>query len=87
MLFGFAGLALAGYRRAKAGHANFRALRVRRGPARGGSTLAARHGLKSHDEQEGPTMILRLWRGWTTAANADAYEELIRSTIFPVAPV
>ena len=28
-------------------------------------------------------MILRLWRGWTTAANADAYEELIRSTIFP----
>ena len=28
-------------------------------------------------------MILRLWRGWTTAANADGYEELIRSTIFP----
>ena len=28
-------------------------------------------------------MIVRLWRGWTTAANADAYEELIRSTIFP----
>ena len=28
-------------------------------------------------------MILRFWRGWTTAANADAYEELIRSTIFP----
>ena len=27
-------------------------------------------------------MIVRLWRGWTTAANADAYEELIRSTIF-----
>ena len=27
-------------------------------------------------------MIVRLWRGWTTAANADAYEELIRS-IFP----
>ena len=27
-------------------------------------------------------MILRLWRGWTTAANADTYEELIRSTIF-----
>ena len=25
----------------------------------------------------------RPWRGWTTAANADAYEELIRSTIFP----
>jgi hypothetical protein len=28
-------------------------------------------------------MIVRLWRGWTTAANADAYEELIRSMIFP----
>jgi hypothetical protein len=28
-------------------------------------------------------MIVRLWRGWTTAANADKYEELIRATIFP----
>ena len=28
-------------------------------------------------------MIVRLWRGWTAAANADRYEELIRSTIFP----
>ena len=28
-------------------------------------------------------MIVRFWRGWTTAANADGYEELIRSTIFP----
>jgi hypothetical protein len=28
-------------------------------------------------------MIARLWRGWTTPGNADAYEELIRSTIFP----
>jgi hypothetical protein len=28
-------------------------------------------------------MILRLWRGWTTAENADRYEELIRTTIFP----
>jgi hypothetical protein len=28
-------------------------------------------------------MIVRVWRGWTTAANADGYEELIRSTIFP----
>jgi hypothetical protein len=28
-------------------------------------------------------MIVRLWRGWTTPGNADAYEELIRSTIFP----
>jgi hypothetical protein len=28
--------------------------------------------IKSRDEQGGPTMIVRLWRGWTTAANADA---------------
>ena len=28
-------------------------------------------------------MIVRFWRGWTTAANADGYEELIRSTIVP----
>ncbi len=28
-------------------------------------------------------MILRVWRGWTTAENADAYEDLIRTTIFP----
>jgi hypothetical protein len=28
-------------------------------------------------------MIVRLWRGWTTPGNADAYEGLIRATIFP----
>ena len=28
-------------------------------------------------------MILRIWRGWTNAENADRYEELIRATIFP----
>ena len=28
-------------------------------------------------------MISRVWHGWTTPANADRYEELIRSTIFP----
>jgi hypothetical protein len=28
-------------------------------------------------------MILRIWRGWTIAENADRYEELIRATIFP----
>ena len=28
-------------------------------------------------------MILRLWRGWATPGNADRYEELISSTIFP----
>lgn len=28
-------------------------------------------------------MIIRLWRGWTNAENADCYEELIRTTIFP----
>jgi hypothetical protein len=28
-------------------------------------------------------MISRLWHGWTTPGNADSYEGLIRSTIFP----
>ena len=28
-------------------------------------------------------MISRLWHGWTTPGNADSYEALIRSTIFP----
>ena len=28
-------------------------------------------------------MISRLWHGWTTPENADRYEALIRSTIFP----
>ncbi len=28
-------------------------------------------------------MILRVWRGWTDAENADRYDELIRATIFP----
>ncbi|WP_257169078.1 antibiotic biosynthesis monooxygenase [Bradyrhizobium sp. SRS-191] len=28
-------------------------------------------------------MLKRIWRGWTAPADADAYEELLRSTIFP----
>ena len=28
-------------------------------------------------------MIGRVWRGWTTADNADAYERLLKRTIFP----
>lgn len=28
-------------------------------------------------------MINRMWRGWTTPANADAYEHLLRTTILP----
>ena len=28
-------------------------------------------------------MILRLWRGWTRPKNADRYEELIATAIFP----
>lgn len=27
-------------------------------------------------------MICRIWHGWTTLTNADAYEELLRSEIF-----
>ena len=28
-------------------------------------------------------MLKRVWRGWTSPANADAYEDLLRATIFP----
>ncbi|WP_315805081.1 antibiotic biosynthesis monooxygenase [Bradyrhizobium sp. SZCCHNS3002] len=28
-------------------------------------------------------MLKRIWHGWTRAVDADAYEELLRSTIFP----
>lgn len=28
-------------------------------------------------------MISRLWHGWTTRANADAYEQLLRSEVLP----
>jgi hypothetical protein len=28
-------------------------------------------------------VISRIWHGWTTLANADAYEALLRSEIFP----
>ena len=31
-------------------------------------------------------MILRLWRGWTTPENADRYEDLIATAIFPGIP-
>jgi len=27
-------------------------------------------------------MIARIWHGWTTSANADAYEKLLRTEIF-----
>jgi heme-degrading monooxygenase HmoA len=30
----------------------------------------------------GETVIARIWRGWTTPRNADAYERLLRSEIF-----
>ncbi|MGE0443479.1 MAG: antibiotic biosynthesis monooxygenase [Gemmatimonadales bacterium] len=28
-------------------------------------------------------MIARVWHGWTTPENADRYEALLRSTVFP----
>ena len=28
-------------------------------------------------------MVTRIWRGWTTPENADAYERLLRSEIIP----
>lgn len=28
-------------------------------------------------------MIIRMWHGWTTPENADVYEELLMTEIFP----
>jgi hypothetical protein len=28
-------------------------------------------------------LICRLWRGWTTVANADAYERIVRGEVIP----
>jgi len=28
-------------------------------------------------------MICRLWRGWTTKDNADAYERIVRGQVIP----
>ncbi|HUK51241.1 MAG TPA: hypothetical protein VLV18_09395 [Terriglobales bacterium] len=28
-------------------------------------------------------MIARVWRGWITPENADAYEKLLRERVFP----
>ena len=28
-------------------------------------------------------MICRLWRGWTTLGNADAYEQIVRGEVIP----
>jgi antibiotic biosynthesis monooxygenase (ABM) superfamily enzyme len=28
-------------------------------------------------------MIARIWHGWTTVENADAYEDLLRNEVFP----
>lgn len=28
-------------------------------------------------------MICRIWRGWTTPANADAYERIVRGEVIP----
>ncbi|MDQ2879681.1 MAG: antibiotic biosynthesis monooxygenase [Pseudomonadota bacterium] len=28
-------------------------------------------------------MICRIWRGWTTSQNADAYEGVVRGTVIP----
>jgi hypothetical protein len=38
---------------------------------------------RSHVKRVEDEMILRLWRGWTIAANADRYQDLIATTIFP----
>jgi hypothetical protein len=38
---------------------------------------------KCNHSATGEIMIGRIWHGWTTPGNADPYEALLRSTIFP----
>jgi heme-degrading monooxygenase HmoA len=33
-------------------------------------------------ERQGLSVISRVWHGWTTLANADAYEQLLKSEVF-----
>jgi antibiotic biosynthesis monooxygenase (ABM) superfamily enzyme len=35
------------------------------------------------ERRKPPTMITRLWRGWTTVDNADAYERFLLEELFP----
>ena len=44
--------------------------------------LPERLGLRKCVAEENVNMISRVWHGWTTAANADAYESLLKSEIF-----
>ena len=39
--------------------------------------------LRSEDGGRTPAMITRLWRGWTAAENADAYERFLLGELFP----
>ena len=34
------------------------------------------------DSNQSADMVCRIWRGWATQRNADAYERLLRSEIF-----
>jgi antibiotic biosynthesis monooxygenase (ABM) superfamily enzyme len=34
-------------------------------------------------KKEGVKMVSRIWHGWTTPENADIYENLLKSEIFP----
>ncbi len=35
------------------------------------------------EKSPGSAVIARIWHGWTTPANADAYEELLRTDVLP----
>ncbi len=37
----------------------------------------------TREREKGDEMIKRIWRGWTSPENADAYEQLLNTTIVP----
>jgi hypothetical protein len=58
------------------------------GPARGraapgGSTFTPAGWLDSVEGEEEVTVIARIWRGWTTSENADAYQRIVSEEVLP----
>ncbi|MGH9371162.1 MAG: antibiotic biosynthesis monooxygenase [Vicinamibacterales bacterium] len=44
---------------------------------------SARSKEKPISAKDANSMICRIWHGWTTLANADSYERIVRGTVIP----
>lgn len=52
-------------------------------PGATGRVGGPRSGLEVKTRPKGQAMISRLWRGWTTAENADAYQRIVSTEVLP----